>query len=375
MNTSRWKRAGVVVAACVVALTFAADEKPPSTGASSAKEDAAETAWQGVLKALRPPPAPEEWRTNPPSKEQIAEYEKKNGELAGQAADKAKDFYTKYPGHEKAGDARKMEVQLLGVAVQLGSTNRQAQFEALQEKRLSDPSLPADEKFNLRAQRIVKMLSEDETTNRAPLLAKAEQAVRELQKEFPKRDEGYELMQMVAQGYLDADNAPKARAVTEEIAKGASGDNKQQAQALLRKIDLVGKPFDLKFADLSGKEISVKDYAGKVVLVDFWATWCGPCRATLPEVKETYAKYHSKGFEIVGISLDKDKDALQTFIKDENMSWPQYFDGLGWENKISQKYEISSIPTVWIVDKKGNLRDLNGRQSLAAKLEKLLAEK
>src|SRR6185503_2281796 len=132
MKTDRWVRLTVVVAACVVALTFAADEKPAKTGgAAPAKEDAADTAWQGVLKALRPPPPPEEWRTTPPSKEQIASYEKKNGDLAGEAADKAKDFYTKYPSHEKAGEARKMEVQLLGVAVQLGNTNRQAQFEAL----------------------------------------------------------------------------------------------------------------------------------------------------------------------------------------------------------------------------------------------------
>lgn len=366
----------MIVAACAVALTFAADEKPAKVdGAAAADSDGASVAWQAVLKALRPPPPPDEWRTNPPSKEQIAAYEKKNGELAGQAADKAKDFYTQYPGHEKAAEARKMELQLLSVAIELGNTNRQQQFAALQEQRLNDPTLPAEEKFNLRAQRIVKMLTEDDSTDRSPVLIKAEKAVRDLREDFPKRDEGFELLLMVAQGYLEADNVQKARVLTEEIAKDATGDNKEQAQALSRKINLVGKPLDLKFTDLTGKEVSVQDYTGKVVLVDFWATWCGPCRAALPEVKETYAKYHTKGFEIVGISLDKDKDTLETFLKEQNMSWPQYFDGLGWENKIGQKFEISSVPTVWLLDKKGNLRDLNGRQSLVPKLEKLLAEK
>ena len=92
-------------------------------------------------------------------------------------------------------------------------------------------------------------------------------------------------------------------------------------------------------------------------------------------MKEIYTKYHPKGFEILAVSFDKEKDKLKEFIADEKMTWPQYFDGLGWENKIGQKYGISSIPTVWLLDKKGNLRDLNGGKSLAAKIEKLLAEK
>ncbi|HTD66492.1 MAG TPA: TlpA disulfide reductase family protein [Candidatus Limnocylindria bacterium] len=137
----------------------------------------------------------------------------------------------------------------------------------------------------------------------------------------------------------------------------------------------MGKVLDLKFKDLNGKEVDLKDYAGKVVLVDFWATWCGPCRASLPEVKETYAKLNSKGFEILAISFDKDKETLTKFVADEGLTWPQYFDGLGWENKLGQTFEISSIPTVWLVDKRGKLRDLNARESLASKVKKLLAEK
>lgn len=366
MKTSKWMRLGIVITACAVALLcFAADED---------KQNPDETAWQEVLKALRPPPPPADWRTNQPTKAQIDEYEKKNGVLAGQAADKAKDFYTKYPTHAKAKEARGMEIQLLGVAVQLGDTNRQSQLDELQVKRLNDPTLPADEKFNLRAQQIVKMLTE-EGANRAAFLEKAEKTIRDLQREFPKRDETHELLLMVAQAYLDLDNAAKARVITEDIATKASGDAKEQAEAQLRKLDLVGKPLELRFTDLGGKDVSLKNLAGKVVLVDFWATWCGPCRAALPEVKETYAKYRGKGFEIIGISFDKDKDTLTKFVADESMTWPQYFDGLGWENKLGQKYEISSIPTVWLVDKKGNLRDLNGRQSLATKVEKLLGEK
>jgi len=368
MRMKQWMRVSIIVAACAVALTFAAEDKTPESSAG-------DVAWQELQRSFRPPPSPAEWRTNQPTPEQIAAFEKQNGVFAGLGADKAKEFYTKFPSHPKAKEAQSMELKLLAVAVQLGETNRQAGLEALEEKRLSDPTLPPEEKFNLRAQRIAKMVMDEETTNRLALLEKAEKATQELQQEFPKREEANDLWLMIAQGCLDADDIEKARAVTRLVAKNSSGEAKEQAEAQLRKYDRVGKVLDLKFKDLNGKEVDLKDYAGKVVLVDFWATWCGPCRASLPEVKETYAKLNSKGFEILAISFDKDKETLTKFVADEGLTWPQYFDGLGWENKLGQTFEISSIPTVWLVDKRGKLRDLNARESLASKVKKLLAEK
>ena len=136
----------------------------------------------------------------------------------------------------------------------------------------------------------------------------------------------------------------------------------------------VGQPLDLKFQSVDGKPVDIATLKGKVVLVDFWATWCGPCIGEIPHVKAAYEKLHSKGFEIIGISLDSDKAKLETFVKDKGMTWPQFFDGKGWKNEISTKFGIHSIPQMWLVDKKGNLVDLKGRQDLAAKVEKLLAE-
>jgi len=373
MSAARCKQVAFLSFIFVATLTFAVAAELETAGNSGIPKDA-EAAWEAVQKALRPPPQPPEWRTNPPSQQLIAEYERKNGMLAGEAADKAKDFYTRFPTHPKALEAARMELQLLDVAIQLGETNRQNQFDAAQQRRLNDPKVSPDEKFDLRAQQIARIL-EATSTNRSTVLTRAEKAADELRAQFPKRDEAFGLLLAVAQAYLDEGNTAKARTVAEGVADKGGGDAKDEAQALIRKINRVGKPLELGFTDLTGKRINLENYVGKVVLIDFWATWCGPCVAALPEVKNVYQRFHSKGFEIVGVSLDKEKEALVKFTSAEKMSWPQYFDGLGWDNEIAKKYEITGIPALWLLDKKGNLRDMSGGHSLESKVEKLLAEK
>jgi peroxiredoxin len=117
-----------------------------------------------------------------------------------------------------------------------------------------------------------------------------------------------------------------------------------------------GSPFpDFDEKDLDGKPLSIANFKGKVVLIDFWATWCGPCVQELPNVLKAYEKYHDKGFEIIGISLDSDKDKLTSFIKKNNVTWPQYFDGQGWQSKLGSKYGINSIPATYLLDKEGKI--------------------
>jgi thiol-disulfide isomerase/thioredoxin len=138
--------------------------------------------------------------------------------------------------------------------------------------------------------------------------------------------------------------------------------------------ELKTKPLELKFTAMDGHEVDLSKMSGKVVLVDFWATWCGPCVAEVPHVVEAYKKLHSQGFEIVGISLDEDKAAVENFVKDKEMTWPQYFDGKGWQNEISSKFGIRSIPAMWLVDKKGMVVSTNARGNLEQLVEKYLAE-
>ena len=114
---------------------------------------------------------------------------------------------------------------------------------------------------------------------------------------------------------------------------------------------------------------------GKVVLIDFWATWCGPCREEVPNVVAAYKKYHDKGFEIVGISLDQNKAAMDQYVTENGMTWPQYFDGKGWQNDISSKFGIDSIPAMWIVGKDGILVTKDGRDDLDGQISRSLAVK
>jgi thiol-disulfide isomerase/thioredoxin len=148
----------------------------------------------------------------------------------------------------------------------------------------------------------------------------------------------------------------------------------QKIKSMKASADLKTKPLELKFTAVDGREVDLSKMRGKVVLIDFWAVWCGPCVAELPNVIKAYETLHPKGFEIIGISLDQDKAKLETFVKDKGMAWPQYFDGKGWKNDISSQYGINSIPAMWLVDKKGMVVSTNARGKLEELVEKHLAE-
>ncbi len=109
----------------------------------------------------------------------------------------------------------------------------------------------------------------------------------------------------------------------------------------------------LEFTSLSGEQINMANLKGKVVLIDFWATWCGPCRRVMPDLVETYKEYHGKGFEIIGISLDKDRAQLEKYMQATGITWQQYFDGLVWNNKISKRFGVRGIPHIVLLDKNG----------------------
>jgi thiol-disulfide isomerase/thioredoxin len=150
----------------------------------------------------------------------------------------------------------------------------------------------------------------------------------------------------------------------------------EMVKSVRRQLASVGKPFELEFTDaIKGSTVSIKNLKGKVVVVDFWATWCGPCVAEMPHMKELYAKYRDQGVEFIGVSLDQPKergglDSLKKYVKDNKIEWPQYYQGNYWTSEFSQSWGIHSIPTMFVVDTEGKLFSVDAR----GKLDKLIPE-
>lgn len=148
----------------------------------------------------------------------------------------------------------------------------------------------------------------------------------------------------------------------------------------IKQIKTLGKPFDLEFQDaITGTTVSIKALKGQVVVIDFWATWCGPCIAEMPHMKELYAKYHDEGVQFIGISLDSPEDKgglekLRKYVDEKKIPWPQYYQGDGWASEFSTSWGINSIPSLFIVDKNGNLKSVKARGKLEKLIPELLAE-
>jgi thiol-disulfide isomerase/thioredoxin len=139
---------------------------------------------------------------------------------------------------------------------------------------------------------------------------------------------------------------------------------------------LTGEPVKVSGKTVEGKPFDISQYKGKVVIVDFWATWCGPCLAELPNLKKIYEKYHDRGLEIVGVNLDDDGEQLAKFLKDNDYPWkilhsePKKSDDKkrGFSDPNAEFYGITGIPTIILIDRKGKVISLDARGEQLATL-------
>ncbi|HUI07865.1 MAG TPA: TlpA disulfide reductase family protein [Verrucomicrobiae bacterium] len=215
------------------------------------------------------------------------------------------------------------------------------------------------------------------STNAAALAA-IEADIVAVRKNYPD-DLRTALVQLDWADFLNTHDSEKAEALYRELAghvdQRVSNQAKQELEKIQFKRELMKKPLDLKFTAVDGTDVDLAKLRGKVVLVDFWATWCVPCRMEVPNVVATYNRLQKDGFEVVGISLDRDKQQLLDFTKKSGMKWPQYFDGKMWDNELGRRFGVHAIPAAWLVDKKGFVRSLEARgDDLGEQVKKLLAE-
>ena len=227
--------------------------------------------------------------------------------------------------------------------------------------------------------RSAQLLSDWWTTSHDPaaqekLLASAQT----LAKENPANDTlAVTLMTMTQKGAATPELKARPQEIVMTTLTGQVAQQIKRQEETTRKMrEIEGKPLTIAGKTIDGTQFTSADWKGKVVLVDFWATWCGPCMAELPRVKKIYADFHPKGLEIIGVSCDNNAQDLTQFrAKNPDAPWPQLFDPAtaGW-HPLATQYGVQGIPTMFLIDKKGVLRSVEARANMEDLIPKLLAE-
>jgi thiol-disulfide isomerase/thioredoxin len=339
---------------------FQSDENPKQT-------------WAALQQSFLQLDPPKSWFTNHPSAQVMADWKKRKAQMALQMADQARDFYLRYPNVPQAVRAHDAEYNLLEIVVNSGDIKLLPQLTALDKQKLADPSLTVDDRFALKAHIVERSANLHEAEGVPVVMAHLESGSRELLKEFPDNPQAWQFLVTVADQEQDSKKA--RRLVREILASNAAEPLKTFARRILGRLDHLETPIPFQGIDVNGRLIDLNQMKGNVVLFHFWGTDCGYCVEELPDVKAIYEKFHDQGLDIVSVSFDSDRNALNQFLAKNPMKWPQYFAGPDWDATHGRDFDVQAMPAIWLVDRHGNLRDLNARNDLVPKIEKLLKEK
>jgi peroxiredoxin len=266
----------------------------------------------------------------------------------------------------------------------LGGTPNNEKFQKFNtESRLISEKVVKFEKDNGPVMQQAQMAQDTATVNRLMKeYQKFQNEMNEYSKKFIKENSDAYLSVLLLENflmrqYLTADEVKTYfEGLDKSLHKTKSGKKIKTALDAMTAI-VVGKPApNFSAPSPEGKTISLKESLGKVTIIDFWASWCGPCRAENPNVVALYNEFNPKGLNIIGVSLDKDATKWKDAIAKDGLIWPHVSNLKFWDEPIAKQYNVQSIPATFILDAKGNIvaKDLRG-DALRTKVKELLGTK
>jgi thiol-disulfide isomerase/thioredoxin len=283
----------------------------------------------------------------------------------------ATEFQTRYPKDPRRWDAKLIFLQYDSM---LASAESRDIDPDKMESDLNAVANAPDASASAKAQARVNLIQlHAQASGQETLTPDVEKEILAFIHDFPTEPVDAELQKMRLESLQKTDPA-KSAALIDALLKDPNPAVVEFAQSQVAGRDLMKKPLDLQFTATDGSKVDLKQLRGKVVLIDFWASWCAPCMERIPDIVTLYKHLHGKGLEIIGISLDQDKSLVKAVTLSNGMVWPEYFDGKGWQNDISSRYGITSIPRMFLLDKKGMVVDPDVQDGLEDKVGKLVTQ-
>ena len=202
----------------------------------------------------------------------------------------------------------------------------------------------------------------------------------ELRQADPKGAAARELLMWAAQMSINEQRTQLLKQLAAEEPETTEG---RWAAGRLRRAEAIGQPFEFSFNEVrSGQHITSEGLKGKILVVDFWGTWCGICLAQMPELKQIYEKYRGQGVEFIGVVMQDPEDAkgkqvLLDYLDHAQVPWPQWYQENGWHSEFAASWGVGALPQVFVIDAAGKLRSLEGRpdEKLAELLPALIEER